>query len=68
MLLLKVTCGFWYLVAASRDVRSQSLHLAVEDVVFHHIILHRWQVLAKTLVVQVVLSRDKKQDILKQSG
>lgn len=58
---------FLYLVAAGSDVRSQSLHLTVEDVVFHHVILHRWQVLAKTLVVKVVLSRGKKQDILKQS-
>lgn len=53
-----------YLVTAGGDVRSQSLHLAVEDVVFLHLVLHRGQVLSKALVVQVVLDTDTKQDTL----
>lgn len=53
-----------YLVSACADVRSQSLHLAVEDVVFFHFILHRRQVLAKALSVQVVLKRGTKNNTL----
>lgn len=53
-----------YLVSAAGDVRSQSLHLTLEDVVFLHFVLHRRQVLAKALVVQVVLDRKTKQHTL----
>lgn len=50
-----------YLVAAGGDVRGQSLHLAVEDVVLLHLILHGGQVLSKALVVQVVLGGGRKE-------
>lgn len=53
-----------YLVSTCGDVRSQSLHLTLEDVVFFHLILHRWQVLAKALSVQVVLKRGTKHNTL----
>jgi len=43
-------------------MRSQSLHLAVEDVVLLHLVFHRGQVLTKALVVQVVLGREIKQN------
>lgn len=49
-----------YLVTTGGDVARQSLHFTVEDIVFLYLVLHRWQVLAKALVVQVVLGRQTK--------
>ena len=46
------------LVLVVRDVRGQGLHLAVEDVVLLHFVLHRRQVLAKAFVGQVVLGQE----------
>lgn len=57
-----------YLVSTGGDVRSQSLNLTVEDVVFLHLVLHRWQVLAKALVVQVVLGSEIKKKRLRASS
>lgn len=37
--------GFW-------EVRNQSLHLTLEDVVLLHLVLHRRQILAKALPVE----------------
>lgn len=50
-----------YLVSTGVEMRSQSLHLAVEDVMLLHLILHRRQILAKALVVKVVLDSNIKQ-------
>lgn len=41
----------FYLVPTARDVRSQSLHLTVEDVVLLYLVLHSGKVQAKALVV-----------------
>ena len=49
-----------YLVSTGGDVRGQSLHLTVEDVVFLHLVLHRRQVLSKAFIVQVGLVRETK--------
>lgn len=54
-----------YLVSTLGEVRGQSLHFTVEDVVLFHFLLHRWQVLAKTFVVQVVLSRTRQNNTLR---
>lgn len=48
-----------YLVTTCGDVTSQSLHFTVKDIVFLHLVLHRWQVLTKALVVQVVLGQGR---------
>ena len=43
------------LVVVVGDVWSQCLHLAVQDVVLLHLVLHRREVLAEAFVAQVVL-------------
>ncbi len=57
-----------YLISTPREVRSQSLHLAVEDVVLLHLILHSRQVLAKAFVLQVILGRKTRQHTSVHSG
>lgn len=54
-----------YLVSTGGYVGTQGLHLAVEDVVFLHLILHGGQVLTKALIVQVVLGRGAKQSTVR---